>query len=181
MNEKVKNLITQRKALLNASQKQIRDNHLISLGLVDESKPEREYVDSHYTGNIGKYDSETNRCYIEKHPALEVSDAEYEEICKYFPPTQKAKGISVMGTTLKIIAIVFFAITFFVSISSVIKVLDTKFYVEFTVHKLTSISTFICSLLLCMVLFALGVIVERMEKGESNLKVAPDTNKGIVK
>ena len=85
MNEKVKNLIEQGKN----RKKQMRDNHLRSLGLIDENiiTEERKYQDF-YSAEYAKFDTKTQRFYTEIHAALEVTDEEYEEICKYFPPTQ---------------------------------------------------------------------------------------------
>jgi len=97
MNEKVANFIKQEKERLDASQKQVeslkkqeRDKHLISLGLIgkSETRIERRYLPTQI--DSAKFDSETNRYYLEieqkEVSALEVTDEEYEEICKYSPP-----------------------------------------------------------------------------------------------
>jgi len=109
MNEKVENLIKREKDRLDTSKKQMRDNHLISLGLVDESKSERVYQD-YFSEKYDTYDNEKQKYYTEKLFALEVADEEYEEICKYFPPTLTQKEIFKTATTaeniLNIIAVI---------------------------------------------------------------------------
>ena len=90
MNEKVENLIKQEKERLETSEKQMRKNHLISIGLIDENKTERRYIeDSKVVPIAGKYDKEQKKFYIEKPFAIDVSDDEYQEICKYFPPEKE--------------------------------------------------------------------------------------------
>jgi len=123
-NEKVENLIKQEKErienqnkqekeLLDTSKKQMREEHLKSLGLIDENKTSREYI-AYYREGLKK-EPETGKYYVEVSGALDVTDEEYEEICKYFPPNQPEKGIfknvAVAGstfaeTTLNIIAII---------------------------------------------------------------------------
>ena len=92
MNEKVENLIKQEQECLDASKKQMRDNHLISLGLIDESKSARKYQD--YYSESAKFDEEKQIYYKECDAALDVTDEEYEEICKYFSPIPPEKEIS---------------------------------------------------------------------------------------
>ena len=115
MNVKVENLIKQEKERLNVSKKQMRDNHLIRLGLIDENKTERKYQ-NYYSETANKFDSTKNMYYTEINSALEITDEEYEEICKYSSPitpitpiTLKTpeKEISETGaeSTLSIIAI----------------------------------------------------------------------------
>jgi hypothetical protein len=43
MNEKVENLIKQEKKRIDASEKQMRDNHLLSIGLIEGEKTKRIY------------------------------------------------------------------------------------------------------------------------------------------
>jgi len=97
-NEKVENLIKKEKERLDASKKQMRDTHLISLGLTDENKTERIYQDRYSNSAIREH--ETGKYYTLKHHALEVTDDEYEEICKYYSPTQPEKEITKPKTTL---------------------------------------------------------------------------------
>ena len=105
MNGKVEDLIKQGKEL----EKQMRDAHLISLGLIDESKSERQYVPSYFSASA-KLDTETNKYYFEEPVAIKVTDEEYEEICKYYSPKPQEKEILKTETTaektLNIIAIV---------------------------------------------------------------------------
>ena len=111
MNEKVENLIKQEKERLDAFKKQMRDNHLISLGIIDEGKTERKYLPYNVDG--AKLDTETNRYYFEEYFALEVKDEEYEEICKYYSPTsltppekETLKTATAAENTLNTIAVI---------------------------------------------------------------------------
>jgi len=117
MNEKVENLIKKEKDRLYTSKKQMRDNHLISLGLIDENKTERKYMDTNYSAGYstgyGKFDPETKKYYTESHAALDVTDEEYDEICKYHPPTlsqtdifKNTTGAEVTLNTISIIVLV---------------------------------------------------------------------------
>ena len=104
MNEKVENLIKQEKELLEISKKQMRDNHLKSLRV-------RAYqgISADYDSSDPIFDPKIRKFYSEKSIAFdEVTDAEYEEICKYFPPTPSKKKISKTGAekTLSIIAVI---------------------------------------------------------------------------
>jgi len=111
-NEKVENLIKQEKERQDTSQKQMREDHLISLGLIDENKTERKYLNNPYDADDAsrKYDPDKGKYYAERRAALDVTDEEYEEICKYFPTTPTKKEIlktaTFAETTLNIIAII---------------------------------------------------------------------------
>jgi len=85
MNLQVENLLKTEKERIIASDKQKRDNHLISIGLIDKEKSNRIYQGYH-TLEYHKYDEEKNAYYKESFEALDVTDEEYIEICKYFPP-----------------------------------------------------------------------------------------------
>lgn len=59
-----------------------REAHLIRLGLTDESKTTKTYINYiNYYADGAKSDEHGN--YIENPAALEVTDEEYAEICKY--------------------------------------------------------------------------------------------------
>lgn len=60
-----------------------RNEHLIELGLVDKSKIEKKYGSAFRNNAI--QEEETGRYYVERYGALEVTDEEYAEICKYSP------------------------------------------------------------------------------------------------
>jgi len=87
MRKEVENLIKQEVEHLDVTKKQMRDKHLISLGLIDEEKTTRNYV-AHNTFD-GKYDEEKQSYYEERAGAFDVTDEEYAELCKYFPPSGK--------------------------------------------------------------------------------------------
>lgn len=79
MNPKVQDFIDKKKK----EELQRRNEHLISLGLVDENKIEKVYG-SAFDDNAIK-EEETGRYYIKRYGALKVTDEEYAEICKYSP------------------------------------------------------------------------------------------------
>jgi len=84
MNNKVHELIEAEKERLEISKKNLRDEHLINLGLIDESEISREYKDA-YSENYPYYDSENKKYYKQIKVALSVTDEEYEKLCRYFP------------------------------------------------------------------------------------------------
>lgn len=89
MNEKVSKLIEQAKQ----QEKAIREEHLISLGLVNENKTVRVYSD--YSSNLyDKWDEEAKQYYYEAPAALDVTDEEYAEILKYYPVDNKVNKIN---------------------------------------------------------------------------------------
>ena len=91
MNEKVENLIKQERERLEALKKQERDRHLISIGLVDENKTARKYQE--FYSESAQWDEEKRRHYKEIVGALDVTDEEYIEICKYYPPSTSEEEI----------------------------------------------------------------------------------------
>lgn len=64
-----------------SNEKHQRDMHLISLGLTDENKISRKYIDFFAEG--AKYDTEKKLYYREIVGAIDVTDEEYAEVCKY--------------------------------------------------------------------------------------------------
>jgi hypothetical protein len=111
MKEQIENLLRTEKERIVASDKKKRDSHLISLGLIDKEKSGRIYYSedgySWASGDI-HLDKEKNEYYKGIDVALDVTDEEYMEICKYFPPSKadmKEVGIkSGAETTLSVIA-----------------------------------------------------------------------------
>ncbi|MFA7081519.1 MAG: hypothetical protein WC135_02795 [Bacteroidales bacterium] len=84
MRKEIKDLIEEEKEILKQIELENRNNHLISLGLVVESNSEID--ESTYTkeGNVSnKFQGAT---------AIEVTDEEYKELCKYFPPHEVEKA-----------------------------------------------------------------------------------------
>lgn len=83
MNIKAEELINK----IKEEQKSQREEHLISLGLVDKSRKhtKRVYIDKYASG--AKLDSSKNQYYFESEEfaAIEVTDEEYREILKHFP------------------------------------------------------------------------------------------------
>jgi hypothetical protein len=92
MNQQIENLVVKEKERIIASEKEKRDKHLISIGLIDEGKTIRQYQD--YYSNNSKYDEDKKQYYIEIAGALDVTDEEYLEICKYFPTVDKEVKVS---------------------------------------------------------------------------------------
>ncbi|MBP1645869.1 MAG: hypothetical protein H6Q16_1444 [Bacteroidetes bacterium] len=87
MNPKVQELLDKKIGEIQKKNLKLRNEHLINLGLIDESKIERKYLDSYKSDST--YDPEKKKYFFEKHFALDVSDEEYEEICKYYPIKDK--------------------------------------------------------------------------------------------
>lgn len=82
MDAKVKEFLETAKAKEREAFEKKRDEHLISLGLVNEGESVREYADN-YNYIFNKWDGETKKFYREKLVAISVTDEEYEEIKKY--------------------------------------------------------------------------------------------------
>ena len=107
MNTKVQDFINKMKE----EEKKQRDENLISLGLVDETKKiiERQYIN--YYCSEAKFDEEKKLNYIEKevYAPIDVTDEEYKEIVKYSVfgevKIQEIKEISTTwSSTIKVIA-----------------------------------------------------------------------------
>ena len=134
MNLQVENLLKTEKERIIASDKQKRDKHLISIGLVDKEKSIRIYSEQDiYTSEFDKYDDEKKKYYKENAVALDVTDEEYNEVCKYFPPKSDIFGkdskfgkiypalsiISIICTIIGAVIILFAVIGLFYGISLV--------------------------------------------------------------
>ncbi|MBQ5888435.1 MAG: hypothetical protein IIW77_04085 [Bacteroidaceae bacterium] len=88
MNPKVEKFLSEMKESKANEAKRRRDEHLISLGLVDESKRiESRKYSKHWTERYNHYDREKNMYYYEteENSPLDITDEEYEEILKYAP------------------------------------------------------------------------------------------------
>lgn len=83
MNPKVQELISKKQEEIKKEKLEKREHHLIKLGLTANTK--RVYFDNWTNSPDCKYDEEKKKYYEETAGALEVSDEEYNEICKYFP------------------------------------------------------------------------------------------------
>ena len=115
MNKKVQEFIEKMKEIEKAKELKQREEHLISLGLIDEEKTKRGivYLDN-WDGTRGwKFDNEKNKYYKEDYvpAAIEVTDEEYQEILKYAPITTKKQEETVaqkgVANTIKTVAIIF--------------------------------------------------------------------------
>lgn len=80
MNEKVQAFLAKAEQEAQIQKKAKRDKHLISLGLVDETKLTQ--VEPTHPG--AQYDKETDKFYVAD-TALEVTDEEYAAICRIVP------------------------------------------------------------------------------------------------
>lgn len=93
MNTKVQEFIDKRKKEEKEKELKQREELLISLGLIDESKTkrEREYDEHYFKG--AKFDEGKNMYYTEniEYHTIEVTDEEFEEILKYAPVENKDK------------------------------------------------------------------------------------------
>jgi hypothetical protein len=83
MNTKVKEFLDRAKAKEREAFEKRRDEHLISLGLLDEeSECVREYS-SYYSSFFPNWDAEKKMYYYDRKQPIKVTDEEYEEILKY--------------------------------------------------------------------------------------------------
>ncbi len=110
MNVKVEEFLNLKKD----EEKKRRDEHLVSLGLVDESKTVRMRKYSRFwSEEYEQYDGDKDMYFCEKnvHAPLEVTDEEYKEILKYAPQISEktkmkpASGFK-WGNVIKVIAII---------------------------------------------------------------------------
>lgn len=119
MNVKAQEFITKMKAEQREKELELRAEHLISLGLIDESVSKEEIIYSDgYDGYGWLWDDEKQKYYkkVEVKVPIEVTDEEYQEILKYAPRTEKqmvkeeptswAKIIKTIANILLIINIV---------------------------------------------------------------------------
>ncbi len=90
MNAKAQELIDLKIAAVKAGKDEARRKHLVELGLV--GSVERVYSDTYTYGTDTRYDEERKQYYVEVPQAMEMSDEEYAEICKYYP---EPEGVAV--------------------------------------------------------------------------------------
>lgn len=116
MNVKVEEFIKKAKAELLSEEKKQRDEHLVSLGLVDESKTVRgRKYSKEWVPPFQQYDKEKDLYYYETeiNAPLEVSDEEYKEILKYAPlksqqqDTKKGNVRTPWAVVIEIIAYIY--------------------------------------------------------------------------
>ena len=120
MNAKAQEFINKKKSELQEKELRERNEHLISLGLVDESKSIEGilYLDSWDGSEKCLWDEEKQKYYKRTYiPApIELSDDEYQEILKLAPIELKEKKVEVERRTNWAGAIVF-AANLFLAIS----------------------------------------------------------------
>ena len=81
MNQKLQEFLERASQEKKKKEQTQREEHLISLGLVDE---EREY-NKVRTGKYRYWDNEKKMYFCDRQKPIEVTDEEYELICKYAP------------------------------------------------------------------------------------------------
>ena len=95
MNETVAKFIEEQKKRQEEEQKKQREKHLLNLGLVDNSKTGKKYcstsVSEAYRKDYGYiYHDENGYFRYDGEPtALDISDEDYEELCKVCPQENK--------------------------------------------------------------------------------------------
>lgn len=99
MNEQVKSFIEKAKDEQETSKLKERNQHLISLGLIDENRSEGKY--QNYFSETARWDEDKKMYYKGVDVAIEVTDEEYNEICKYYPPTEKKLKVDYQGSGVK--------------------------------------------------------------------------------
>ncbi len=111
MNAKVEEFLNLKKD----EEKKRRDEHLVSLGLIDESKTVRGRKYSQYwKEGYERYDGDKDMyfCETEVYAPLEVTDEEYNEILKYAPENvvkcdvEKTSGTN-WGGVIKVMAYIY--------------------------------------------------------------------------
>jgi hypothetical protein len=181
MKEQVENLLRPEKERIIASEKLKRDNHLRSIGLSNEKKTSRIYSDYDYQStDFPLYDAEKKKYYKETIGALDVTDEEYVEICKYFPPKSDILGKdSKLGKEYPALSIISI-------ISKVIGVVIILFAVIVLIYGFTLLagyssemgvilifSSLFCGLLFSVPYFAFSELIKvfvRIEFNTRNLK-----------
>ena len=112
MNPKVEELISKKQEEIKEQQLKKREKHLISLGLTKD-ETQIQYLDYYTNSPDCKWDAEKKKYYIGVASALDITDEEYAEICKYFPekenPTDNNESFGAENT-LKTIAGIILAI-----------------------------------------------------------------------
>lgn len=114
MNPKVEKFLSEMKESKANEAKRIRDEHLISLGLVDDEKmiKNRKYS-QYWSKKYPNYDKYKDMYYSDtEHPLpIEISDEEYEEILKIAPlsesVTKKEKSFASWAGCIKILAYIY--------------------------------------------------------------------------
>ena len=92
MNVKAQEFINKMKAEQREKELELRAEHLISLGLIDESASKEEIIYSNEYDGLGWQYDEEKQMYSKKVKnfcPIEVTDEEYQEILKYAPRTDE--------------------------------------------------------------------------------------------
>lgn len=155
MNEQIEKWIENRKSEQRKEFEQKRDEHLVNIGLTDESKTIRKYYDYFIEGM--QYDEDKGRYYKDSNGPIDVSDEEYAEICKY-APFKEFKQVQMKGLNngvegfLNIMAYITLSVGVIAFIVLLASSIDTiRYYTEF------SFLTFgygVCVLISSLVVFA---------------------------
>ena len=138
MKKEVEDLLKKGQEQKNAFEKQKRDKHLISIGLIDKEKASRIYSGHYYsTSEFNLHDPEKKQSYKEVFGALDVTDEEYAEICKYFPPKSTTTQTKLKSTqqsataeeTLSLIAGIVLAIG--IVVSAILLLIGVRMVIEY--------------------------------------------------
>lgn len=85
-----------------------KEQHLISLGLIDKEKTTREYNDYYDLQCFPNYDRELEKYYKEEIHPIDITDEEYEELLKWLPKENKVESnISKYSGSIEGLAIVY--------------------------------------------------------------------------
>lgn len=154
MNTKVQEFIDKRKKEEKEKELKQREELLISLGLIDESKTKRErkYDERYFKG--AKFDEGKNMYYTEsiEYHTIEVTDEEFEEILKYAPvenKDKKDKKISLKNSIKKTLVYCFIA---FLLGSTLVNFFERLEYSQGSINYV-SLSSNINTSIICLMLF----------------------------
>ncbi|MDR2970349.1 MAG: hypothetical protein LBU83_00260 [Bacteroidales bacterium] len=137
MNEQVEKFIKEKKEAIENVELEKRKKHLRIIGLIEKKRTYQKQYDFKY--NI--YDEERKEYYYETKGAIEVTDAEYAEICKYYPPF-KEKEVKYAGSGVK--TLYGFGIAFYIiaSIAILITIIGifTYFLADYSKEQINGLS-----------------------------------------
>ena len=85
-----------------------KEQHLISLGLIDKGKTTREYNNYYDLKRFPNYDQKSGKYYNDMIYPIDITDEEYEELLKWLPKKNKVESnVSKYSGSIEGLAIVY--------------------------------------------------------------------------